>query len=189
MTVGAIYSLNPVRYEYSTSTEYKYFGTTVSENRLNELMVRYGIRQTGDSEKDLRALYAAMYAESVTELESAQATTNSGNQGSQPTQSTLAQNSSNVPWATLMGQVGLQATGNYETDYAAFNDKISLMQSAALSPQDKASVDQLTAEAAVVFVPPEQSTAQAASSQNQTPQQPTGADITAQLNKLFLVTG
>lgn len=193
MTVGAILSLDPVKYAYSTNTEYKYFGSTVSEERLNDLMSKYGVQQTGDSETDLRALYTALYRESALELEGAQSSSNNANsqrvEQSQPTQ---AQNSSNVPWATLMGQVGLITTGDFETDLNAFSEKIGLMQSSATSAQDKAIINQLVAQAEVVFVQPEQSTAQAASSQIQNapqPQQISGADIQAQLNKLFLVTG
>lgn len=191
MNIGAI-GTNSISSLYSSSIEYKYFGTTIPSDRLQDLMERYGIIQTGDSETDLRALYQAMMGDAVSELKNSQAATDTRSKVGEPSQATQAQNSSNIPWATLMGQIGLSATGNFATDYQAFNDKISAMNASATTPQDKASINQLVAQATVVFIKPEQSTAQAASSQSQAQNsqpQLTGADIQAQLNRLFLVTG
>lgn len=191
MNIGAI-GTNSISSLYSTSTEYKYFGTTISSDRLQDLMERYGIIQTGDSETDLRALYQAMMGDAVSELKNAQTATNTRSKVGEPSQLTQAQNASNVPWATLMGQIGLSVTGDFATDYQAFNSKISVMNASATTPQDKASINQLVAQATVVFIQPSQSTAQASSlqpqGQNSQPQF-TGADIQAQLNRLFLVTG
>ncbi|MFA7657937.1 MAG: hypothetical protein WCY19_00725 [Candidatus Gastranaerophilaceae bacterium] len=190
MTVGAVslyqYSSN---YNYDTTDQYKFFNTVVSDERLQQLMERYGIIQTGDSYNDLHALYLAMYPEAVADATAAQAS--SGSKQAQPaqqaSQAAAAQSSNNVPWANLMSQIGLSATGSFERDYNEFNQRISLMQINAFSPQDKAMVAQLQAQARVVFV---QQSAQAQSSQAQTnsqPQQASGADIMAQLNKLYSV--
>ena len=166
-----------------------------SDQRIQELLANYGITQTGD-DSDIKNLYDAIYTQASTDVGNVQSANASQNaQGAtQNSQQTQAQNSSNVPWATLMGQVGLTATGKLYDDYDAFNEQIYKMQASATSPQDKANIAELQAEAQVVFVQPDESKAQAASSQTQAqnaaqPQQMTGADIMAQLNKLFLVTG
>lgn len=156
MTVGAI-NTGSSRHLYSTYTEYQYFGTTVSQERLNDLMARYGIQQTGNSDEDLRALYVALYRESIVELEEEKSTEMSVNQNSQSTQANQTETTTEVPWSTIMGQVGLMVTGDYDADYAAFETRINSMQYAAVTQQEKASIDQLIAEAAVAFVPPEQS--------------------------------
>lgn len=176
MTIGAVSS-----YQYSSNVQYQYFGTTVSTDRLTQLMEEYGVQKTGDSQTDLQALYQAMYSTASTEVTESQ-------KGAQNNNSSNASDgsSTNIPWASLMGQVGLMATGDLATDYATFNSKISEMQSSATSQDQQASVSLLQAEASTVFV--QQSGAAGASSQGQQTQV-SGADITAQLNKLYLFGG
>ncbi len=177
MTVGAVSSINYASM-YSTSVEYNYFGATISSSKLQALMQQYGIKQTGDSETDLRALYNAMYADAQV-----QATAQASSASSSSTQQSQAQSS--VPWANIMAQVGLSATGELGTDLEAFNQKINEMQvsfAAVQSQEGMAFVNQLSAEAAVVFVQQTQS-ANVSTSQ---PAQASGSDITALLNKMFV---
>lgn len=186
MTIGAVSS-----YSYSTTVEYQYFGASLSDADIQQLLSDYGIQQSGDSDYDLEQLYDAMYSTAVDNAQNAQASSLANNtQQPQNSQAAEAQNSTNVPWANLMTQVGLYATGDLSTDYQAFNNKITAMQaSGATSQQDKATIGQLVSEASSVFVQPTNSTPQVSSDQNllQTSQAVSGADIMAQLNKMFLV--
>lgn len=182
MTVGVV---NPI--QYSSIEQYRYFSASVSNARLQQLMVDYGVQITGDADQDLLALYSAMYgvAEQDVAYGMAPAVSSVGQpvqQQNQPPQTT------NVPWANLMDLVGLSPMGDLSTDYAAFNNRIQAMSASATSAQDKANIAQLQAEAQVVFVQPSQG-------QQQSPQQGTqqgpptvsGAQITAMLNQLFMV--
>lgn len=193
MTISAVSSVTS--YSYSTAVENQYFGTSISESQLQILMDRYMIKQTGDSEIDLRALYNAMYPEASSKAQSssASASTNQSQktQSGQENQAIDAQNANNVPWANLMNQVGLYATGDMTKDYEAFGDKISQMQSSgATDSKMQATINQLVAEAAIVFVQPDDqsSAAQAQTSANNASksQQVSGADIQAQINKMFV---
>ena len=180
MSISAISSV------YSTyqSYEYQYFGATLSESRFTTLMAKYGITQTGNADKDVQALYSAMSSNADTEVAGSVASQNA-QQANQPAQSTDAQNSSNVPWASLMSRVGLAATGDLSADYQAFDNKISQMQgSAAASPQQQAFISQLSAEASTVFV-----NNQAGQIQNSTKSQAqvSGSDIVAKLNRLLML--
>lgn len=183
MVVGTV-SAN----SYSSIEQYRYFSAYVSDARLQQLMKDYGIQVTGDPDQDLQALYTAMYAEA--EKDVAYGMPVAANMVSQPVQApSQPQQTTNVPWATLMGLVGLSPTGDFSTDYSAFNNQIQVMQASSSSPDQKAVVAQLQAEAQVVFVQPDQGAAQ--QGQPQAPQQspPTvsGAQITAMLNQLFMV--
>lgn len=192
MTVGAVslyqYSGN---YNYDTTTQYKYFGMAVSDDRLQQLMVRYGILQTGDSKKDLEALYQAMYPNATSQATKA---AQSGQQPQKPQTPQAAETTgttASIPWSNLMGQVGLIATGELAIDIEAFKIKMNAMQVSATTPEQKASIGLLQAEAAIVFVQPSETTktASAAVSQSQPPTltRASGADIQAQLNKLLMV--
>lgn len=187
MTISAVSS-----YSYSPTVEYQYFGASTSDDQIQTLLQEYGIQKSGDPNADLLALYNAMYPEAVHKAQNSKATsqTNNNQQVQNSSQTTDAQNSSNVPWANLMTQVGLYATGDLSTDYQAFSDKISAMQSSgATSQQDKATIGQLVSEASSVFVQPANSTSQMSSDQSQiqASQAASGADIMAQLNKMFLI--
>lgn len=175
MTISAISS----NYSSYQTYEYQFFGATISDSQLEYLMQKYRITPTGDSLKDVEALYQAMYGEAssqATNLVSAQNTQNKP-------QTTEPQNSTKVPWADLMSKVGLAATGELAQDYTLFNAKLSAMQSSgATSPQDQALIGQLSAEASIVFVAPQQTSDPQNTTQTKSV---SGADIVAQLNKLY----
>lgn len=169
MTVGAVNGV----YQYTGSYESQFFSGTVSSDKLNALMKEYGIQQTGDEYADTKALFQAMYnyfsrfGIPTTE--------------DKPSQVQLAMN---APWAPLMSQVGLTATGELNKDYSSFLNKIDSLQGAtSTSPSEKASLKELEQTAPYVFVqPPEQGLK--TSSQNS---ELTGADILAQMNRAFLL--
>lgn len=189
MTISAISS----NYSYFQKYQDQFFGGTISVSQFEFLMRKYGVKESGDTYKDVQALYQAMYASADSEVIAA-STPSIQNQPKvqKPSQATDAQNSSNVPWASLMGQVGLTVTGDLDKDYAAFTAKISTMQaSAAQSPKDQAMINQLIAEAGVVFVQQDQSSTQATSQSQSNAQTPSvsGVDILAQLNRMYFFGG
>lgn len=184
MTIGAVSSISSY-YQYSSYEQYKYFGTTISEERLQYLMWEYGIQKTGDAYTDIKTLYQVMYGSAAANVqENTPAKEVKHKQNSQPTEAAA---STNVPWATLMNQVGLSATGDLATDYQAFSNRISLMQASATTPQQKADIGQLVAEAAIVFVQPESTQAAPQTQTTYQPQKASGADIAAMLNRLYAV--
>lgn len=184
MTISAISS----DYSYFQSYQNQYFGGTVSISQFQYLMQQYGVQSTGDSYKDVQNLYQAMYAEAAVDAVSANASSNS-DQATKPSPPSEAPNTNNVPWANLMNQVGLSAIGDLATDHAAFNNRILSMQSSgALAQQEQASIDQLIAEASIVFVPPPGPPPSQPQDQGSTKvPEVTGADITAQLNRMFFL--
>jgi len=198
MTVGAVTPYQyATSYNYDATSQYKFFGTTVSNERLQQLMQQYGIMQTGDSQIDLDALFQAMYPNAVSDVTSAAQSSQAPQKTEGPEKNTKTQEAAatEVPWANLMGQVGLVATGDLATDYEAFNTKLTAMQLSATTPEQKATIGLLQAESTIVFVAPSDSstaaTAASSSSEKQQPQaqsQPniSGADIQAQLNKILL---
>lgn len=186
MVVGVV---NPI--QYSSIEQYRYFGASVSTERLKQLMGDYGIQVTGDADKDIQALYTAMYGVAQKDVlygmspstSSVGQTNQTDQQQSQPQQTT------NVPWAALMNLVGLYPTGNLSDDLDAFNNKIQQMSASATSASQKATIAQLQAEAQIVFVQPDQGPQQQGQqkSAQQGPPTASGADITAMLNRLFMV--
>jgi len=193
--VIAVSAYSNNKYVYSANIEYSYFGTDISGQNLQALMEKYGIQQTGDSETDLRALYNAMYADAANQTKGSQPSsrTNNGQEAQNNSQATDAGNSTNVPWANLMNQVGLSAIGDLKTDYDAFANKIAAMQSSGgTSPENQATINQLIAEASIVFVQPDSSSQGSSSSApNPQPHPPSqsvsGADIQAQLNRMLVI--
>lgn len=184
MTIGAVSSVNSY-YQYSSSVQYNYFSTTVSADRLQDLMKQYGIQQTGDPDADIRALYQVMYSTAAADVQyNTPAKEVKHKEHSQPTEAAA---STDVPWATLMNQVGLSATGDLATDYLAFSNKIAVMQASATTPQQKADISQLVAQATIVFVQPESTQAAPQTQTSYQPQKASGADITAMLNRLYTV--
>lgn len=184
MTIGAVSSVNSY-YQYSSSVQYNYFSTTVSAERLQDLMKQYGIQQTGNPDADIRALYQAIYGAAAAD---AQYNTPAKEvKHKEKPQATEAAVSTEVPWATLMNQVGLSATGDLDTDYTAFCNKIAVMQASATTPQQKADISQLVAQATIVFVQPESTQASPQTQTSYQPQKASGADITAMLNRLYSV--
>lgn len=172
MTISAVNS-----YSYSASLQYQYFGTSVSNNDIRELLDQYGISPTGDDANDLKTLYEAMYpsANSV-----ATSQVNEYNKAQQKNKAGSVANA--VPWANLMEQAGLKVTGDLTTDYSVFQTKINAMKSSASSPQDKAIIYQLEAEATIVFSSAGQPVKETIQSRDLT-----GADIQAELNKAFFM--
>ncbi len=197
MTVGAVslYKYSN-EYNYDTTNQYRFFGTLIPDYRLNDLMVKYHVLQTGDSYKDLHNLYLAIKNKATVNTATAAKTASNRNaqqiqSTQQPQQQTQAQAASAIPWATLMGQVGLAATGDLAIDYGAFKTRIYTMQINAKDNTQKANIGLLIAQAEIVFVDNTQPTAQAASSQAKAPQAPqsikvSGADIQAAINRLYL---
>lgn len=180
MSISAISS----NYSYFEKYQTQFFGGTISVSQFEYLMQKYGITPTSDSYKDVQALYQAMSKAADAEVMGSVAT--QGPQQAPPNTQAEAQSASNCPWASLMSRIGLAATGELGNDLAAFNSKLSAMQaSGAASNQDKALIAQLSAEAASVFVPQVQATQQSPQSQQVQAQAVSGADIRAQLNRLY----
>ena len=59
-----------------------------------------------------------------------------------------------IPWAGLCAQIGVRATGDYEKDYAAFNNAIQLLSQSAIDGQAMTYFAGLRSEAARVFAQP-----------------------------------
>lgn len=201
--MGVILSVNAISnysYVYSTTydttEQYKLFKSVISNAQIDELCRKYGIVQTGDSATDLKALYQAMYKDAQTEVIGSTASAASEQTQQQAVQQTSQKqtlDSTQVPWGILMSQIGVAATGDFSTDYQAFQNRIMAMQLNAQTPQEKANISQLQAEASIVFIQPEATTTQvgpAAQHLTQPARQstPSGADITAQLNKMYFLS-
>ena len=124
-------------YTYTSANLYSYLGRVPTSNtKLKEAFYEYGIRPTGTT-NDLIKLKNAMYAEYSTQVKEQ---INNQNEEKQV-----------VPWAGLLAQIGIQATGNYEQDYAAFNDAIKLLSQSAIDGQAMAYFAGLRNEASQVF--------------------------------------
>lgn len=191
--MGVILSVNAISnysYVYSTTydttEQYKYFKGVISNAQIKELMLKYGIVQTGDSVTDLRALYNAMYADAKEEVIGNIAST----APQQSQQTPPPQQQSEAPWTTLMSQIGLTATGNFSQDYGLFQNRIMTMQASAQTPQERANIAQLQSQASIVFIQQtntQTSTSSGAIAQQNTPT-PSGADITALVNKMYFLS-
>ncbi|MBO5738903.1 hypothetical protein J6R97_06140 [bacterium] len=126
-------------YSYSSSNIYSYLGRVpLNSRKLEEAFDEFNITPTG-SVDDLKKLERAMYAEY-----------------SEQVQSQIAnQNGKEIaPWAGLCAQIGVKATGDYEKDYAAFNDAIRLLSQSAIDGQAMAYFAGLKTEAYKVFEQP-----------------------------------
>ncbi len=123
-------------YSYSTANIYSYLGRVpLNERKLEEAFDEFGITPTGKTD-DLRKLDRAMYAEYSEQVQ---------NQIENQKQEKV------VPWASLCAQIGVRATGDYEKDYAAFNNAITLLTQSAIDGQAMAYFAGLRTEAASVF--------------------------------------
>ena len=60
-------------------------------------------------------------------------------------------NQQSVPWARLCAQIGIQATGDYDKDYAAFNNAIQLLSQSAIDGQAMTYFAGLKTEASQAF--------------------------------------
>lgn len=125
-------------YSYNSSNIYSYLGRIpANSTKLEEAFEEFGIKPSGET-SDLRKLNNAMYAEYSEQVQEQIA-----NQNSEKV----------IPWANLCAQIGVQATGNYEQDYAAFNSAIQLLSQSAIDGQAMAYFAGLRSEAARVFAP------------------------------------
>lgn len=123
-------------YSYTSSNIYSYLGRVpISARKLEEAFDEFGITPTGSTD-DLKKLNRAMF-----EDYSAQVQKQIDNQNKQD----------EVPWARLCAQIGIQATGDYEKDYNAFNNAIQLLTQSAIDGQAMAYFAGLRSEAANVF--------------------------------------
>ncbi len=180
---------------YDSSIQYRFFRAVISNEQLKELFSKYGIVPSGDSYTDLHALYVAMHADVEAEVIGNIAYNEMQNQKAQAANQDTSQNLNQIPWANVMSQVSLAATGDFSIDYSAFNTKISAMQASAQTPTEKANIAQLQAQASIVFIPQETKVSQAVPQsslqsevQSLTVSSLVGADITAQLNKLYFMS-
>ena len=123
-------------YAYSTANIYSYLGRVPANQRtLEEAFDKFDITPTGKVD-DLEKLDRAMYAEYSEQVQNQIANQN---------------NEKVVPWAGLCAQIGVRATGDYEKDYAAFNNAIQLLSQSAIDGQAMAYFAGLRSEAARAF--------------------------------------
>lgn len=123
-------------YSYTSANIYSYLGRVPSSStKLEQAFDEFGITPTGSTD-DLKKLDKAMYAEYSEQVQN---------------QIENQKGEKVVPWASLCAQIGVQATGDYEKDYAAFNDAIKLLSQSAVDGQAMAYFAGLRSEAARVF--------------------------------------
>ena len=123
-------------YSYSRANIYSYLGRVPSnETKLKEACDEFNITPTGKKE-DLEKLDRAMYAEYSEQVQN---------------QIENQKGEIVVPWAGLCAQIGVRATGDYEKDYAAFNNAIRLLSQSAIDGQAMTYFAGLRSEAARVF--------------------------------------
>lgn len=183
--------VNGVNTTYSAALQYKYFFAVISEDQLEVLLRRYGITPTGDKDKDMEALYQAMRAVATSDLIKMQAASQLRDEVTSAPKTGEQQKTNAIPWGDLMTQVGLSTTGDLNNDYSLFLARINAMQnSASTSPENRAYIDMLMAQASVVFVQPEstakQNEASVSPSKNNS-QSISGADLVAQINRMYML--
>ena len=123
-------------YSYTSSNIYSYLGRVPANSRkLEEAFDEFNITPTGKAE-DLKKLDRAMYAEYSEQVQN---------------QIENQKGEKVVPWASLCDQIGVQATGDHEKDYAAFNNAIKLLSQSAIDGQAMAYFAGLRSEANKVF--------------------------------------
>ncbi len=123
-------------YSYTSANLYSYLGRVPSSERaLKEAFDEFGITATGSTD-DLKKLNTVMYEEYSTQVQN-----QIKNQNNQQV----------VPWASLCAQIGVQATGDYEKDYAAFNNAIQLLSQSAIDGQAMAYFAGIRSEAQRAF--------------------------------------
>ena len=106
-----------------------------NSKKLEEEFEEFNITPTGKAD-DLKKLDKAMYAEYSEQVQNQIA-----NQNGEKV----------IPWAGLCAQIGVQATGDYEKDYTAFNNAIKLLSQSALDGQAMTYFAGLRSEASRVF--------------------------------------
>ena len=123
-------------YSYSTANIYSYLGRVpTNERRLEEAFDEFNITPTG-KESDLSRLNRAMYSEYTEQVQE---------------QIKNQKEEQVVPWANLCAQIGVLATGDYDKDYAAFNNAIKLLSQSAIDGQAMTYFAGLRSEASRVF--------------------------------------
>ena len=123
-------------YSYTSANLYSYLGRIPSSSRALERTFReFNVRPTGSND-DLRKLKSKMY-----EDYSAQVQKQIENQNNEQV----------IPWAGLCAQIGVQASGDKEKDYAAFNNAIQLLSQSAMDGQAMAFFAGIKSEAQKVF--------------------------------------
>ena len=125
-------------YSYSAANIYSYLGRVpIDKSNLEDAFEKFNITPTGKPD-DLRRLDNAMYAEYTEQVQ----------------EQIKNQEQQNItPWANLCAQIGVRATGNYEKDYAAFNDAIQLLSQSAIDGQAMTYFAGLRSEASRLFAP------------------------------------
>ena len=133
------FSVNAINgvYSYSSANIYSYLGRVpANDTMLKRAFNEFDVYPTGDERRDLKHLNNAMYAEYSQQVQEQIA-----NQNTQKV----------VPWAGLMAQIGVQATGDRKEDYARFNEAIQLLSQSAIDGQAMAYFAGLKSEASRVF--------------------------------------
>lgn len=131
----ANFTVNGV-YNYKSANIYSYLGRLPSNSTsLENVFEKYDITPTGKV-SDLEKLDSAMYADYSKQVQN-----QIDNQNKQEA----------IPWAGLLAQIGIQATGNYEQDYVAFNNAIQLLSQSAIDGQAMAYFAGLKSEASKFF--------------------------------------
>ncbi len=124
-------------YTYSSSNVYSYLGIVPSNQRqLQEAFREYHITPTG-TDWDLKRLKNAIYEDYSTQVKEQIENQN--------------QNTPVIPWSGLLAQIGIQATGDYEKDYNAFNNAIKLLSQSAVDGQAMSYFASLRSEADIAF--------------------------------------
>lgn len=123
-------------YAYSTANIYSYLGRVpTNPTKLEEAFDKFNITPTGNVD-DLKKLDRAMYAEYSEQVQN---------------QIENQKGEKVVPWASLCAQIGVKATGDYEKDYAAFNNAIRLLSQSAVDGQAMTYFAGLRSEASRAF--------------------------------------
>ena len=124
-------------YNYTTANIYSYLGRVpANPTTLERAFDKFNVTPTGEAKTDLEKLDKAMYAEYSEQVQNQIA-----NQNGEKV----------VPWAGLCAQIGVRATGDYEKDYAAFNNAIQLLSQSAIDGQAMTYFAGLRSEASRIF--------------------------------------
>ena len=123
-------------YSYNSSNIYLYLGKNIhNERSLKDAFNHFNIRPTGSNE-DLKKLDKAIYQEYTAQVQEQIDNQNKQNE---------------IPWAGVCAQIGIQATGDYNTDFAAFNNAIQLLTQSAYDGQAMTYFAGLKTEASRAF--------------------------------------
>ena len=157
------------------------------DEMLKTRLKALGLQSTGSVQGDLALLKSAQSGQS--QSSSASQTDNANKVSTQIQASSQAQQ---LPWASLMNELGVKPTGSKEGDFAAISSAIEVKSSQATTTEQKSEVKALQQEFASIQSQNDsnstQSVAQAASPSAQSQQSNyTGQNQVAELNKYFLL--